>query len=354
MPSRLCCSSPWRRAASSVSKAAAPRSRRSWVARSFWPRSAARCFEARAPSAAASARFARPRGCSVRRRRSRSRPATAGRASVALRTAPLKPSGAFVADLGDSDPYRAAYRRLFAGALPGFTLAFFTVPAIDAVGMAGVLGQLAAFLLASLGAFFVLDQLAGRAAPGATTAVFAASAFGLFYWFNVPVVASAVTQLLGGEPPAWAVWEGRLVLAAVALAWLAVTLRKQGRLARGTQSTEIGLPIASAQHRPGSPIPPRRPAIPPGERAVVRRARHARAPKFPPRRAHRHAVRDSCGRAPPDRGRSTRPHPRPPFARAARTPRRRATRRRSPRRPLLGHRRARGPGVRRRGRLEPA
>lgn len=159
----------------------------------------------------------------------------------------LKPSGAFVAELADPDPFRGAYRRLFAGTLPGFTLAFFTVPAIETVGFPAVAGQLAAFSLASLGAFFVLEQLAARAAPGGPTAVFAATAFGLFYWFEVPVVASAVAELVGGEPPAWAVWQGRVALAALALAWLVLTLRKQGGLAR-TRGTSIGLPLA-----PGAP-----------------------------------------------------------------------------------------------------
>ncbi|MFN2467499.1 MAG: FAD-dependent oxidoreductase [Gaiellaceae bacterium] len=210
----------------------------------------------------------------------------------------LKPSGAFVAELDDPDPFRGAYRRLFAGTLPGFTLAFFTAPAIESVGFPAVLGQLAAFSLASLGAFFVLDQLAARAAPEATTAVFAATAFGLFYWFQVPVVAGAVAELLGGEPPAWAVWEGRIGLAALALAWLGLTLRKQGGLAR-TQGTAIALPLApaapdetpdppAAAPDPPADVPDRSKSPPPATAATRRaparpaRPRAAASPIPPP------------------------------------------------------------------------
>lgn len=244
----------------------------------------------------------------------------------------LEPSGAFVAELADPDPYRGAYRRLFAGALPGFTVAFFTGPAVEAAGVAAVLGQIAAFSLASLGAFFVLDQLAARAAPGATTAVFAASAFGLFYWFNVPVVATALARLLGGEPPAWAVWEGRLALAALALAWLVGTLRKQGRLARAAQGTEIGLPIAPAAPAgtPNSPSvtgdlpgavaegqagPPRagtKDAAIAGAPRPLRPAERGRGPALPPPRRLERPSHQHLSRLRSTRARASAPTPLPP------------------------------------------
>ena len=51
-------------------------------------------------------------------------------------------------------------------------------------------------------------------------ALFGAAAFGIFYWFNVPVLAEGVGDLAGGTAPSWAIWEGRVLAVALAGGWL--------------------------------------------------------------------------------------------------------------------------------------
>ena len=155
----------------------------------------------------------------------------------------LKPEGAFLRDLVDSEPIRGAQRRLFAGAMPGFVVAFYTLPAGGEVSAGTVLTQLGAFSLASLGAFFALDQLLGRREPARVTAIFAAVTFGLFYWFNLPVVAGAVMRVFGAPLPDWALWQGRSMLVLLAAGWLVATLRKQRRRAQAEPSAGLALPV---------------------------------------------------------------------------------------------------------------
>jgi nitrite reductase (NADH) large subunit len=78
----------------------------------------------------------------------------------------FQPRLAVVTDVRESDPYRLGQLKFFAGAFPGFVVAFFTVPQGVIAGPADIgvslgryYGLVLVYMLVSLGCFFVLDAL---------------------------------------------------------------------------------------------------------------------------------------------------------------------------------------------------
>jgi nitrite reductase (NADH) large subunit len=78
----------------------------------------------------------------------------------------LQPRLAVITDVRESDPYRLGQLKFFAGAFPGFVVAFFTVPQGVIAGPADIgvslgryYGLTLVYMLVSLGCFFVLDAL---------------------------------------------------------------------------------------------------------------------------------------------------------------------------------------------------
>jgi nitrite reductase (NADH) large subunit len=162
----------------------------------------------------------------------------------------LKPATAFRDELRDEEGRRARYRRLFAGAFPGFVLGFYTLPA-GQPGVAAVYSRLGLSMLASLALFLVLER-ALRLRAARAGALYAASALGLFYWFNVPVLAAAIGRLAGSAPPDWAVWEARSAVLGIALAWLVRAFRREG----ARRPAAMALPMAGAAAAPAGPAAP--------------------------------------------------------------------------------------------------
>ena len=154
----------------------------------------------------------------------------------------LKPRTHLRDDLRDEESQGGIYRRLFVGAFPGFTLAFYVAPGVGLV----------LFSLASLGVFFLLES-AARARAEQVASGFAAAAFATFYWFNVPVLAEGVGRLVGGAPPEWAIWEGRALAIGIGLVWLARGLRLGAATAA---SPIVELPMASVQAAVTAPPAP--------------------------------------------------------------------------------------------------
>ena len=82
----------------------------------------------------------------------------------------FNPGSAYAADLHDNDPHYASYRKFFAAAMPGFIVAYFTLP--DPVGLPAVLimyAQFALYMILSIGLFtragYFLQRL-GRQTDG--------------------------------------------------------------------------------------------------------------------------------------------------------------------------------------------
>jgi nitrite reductase (NADH) large subunit len=156
----------------------------------------------------------------------------------------LKPESALLEELEDPDQLRSGYRLLFAGALAGFTYAFFTLPPLEQIGLGGLTTRLLGAMLVGAGLVFALHTLTG-ARLGHLTALFGAASLAIFYWFNVPTVAATIGELIGEPVEAWAVWEARGVLAVLIAAWLVRGLRLAGAFSLVRQPPAAVAPVVA-------------------------------------------------------------------------------------------------------------
>ncbi len=192
----------------------------------------------------------------------------------------FNPHVAQLADLYDEDPYRGAYRKLFAGAFPGLVLAFYTVHAGSGWGIAGMYGKFGLFILGGIGAFFVLESLL-KVSTAAVAVLFGAAALDIYYWFNWPLLAKRI----GHASPWWFVWPARVTVFALTAVWIVRTLLKERRFleeARMPAPVRLGagaeavLDTAAAAARPEVTILPdeRRVAAVPGSTLLELVERH--------------------------------------------------------------------------------
>lgn len=138
----------------------------------------------------------------------------------------FNPAVAYVADLHDDDPHYTNYRKLFAGAFPGLILAFYQVPNPPAISVLSMYSQFALYVTVSIGAFYALSALL-RVSASKITALYAALAFNLYYWFNLPPLSARVTWLTGIGFAEWVDWSLQGVILLLTLVWLARTYQKE-------------------------------------------------------------------------------------------------------------------------------
>lgn len=136
----------------------------------------------------------------------------------------FNPHVAQLADLSDDDPYRGAYRKIFAGAFPGLVLAFYTTSAGSGWGILEMYGRFGVFVLGGIGAFFLLDSLI-RVSSAALAVFFGAAALDIYYWFNWPLLA----RQIGDAAPGSFVWPARGAVVVLSAVWVVRTLRKERR-----------------------------------------------------------------------------------------------------------------------------
>ena len=152
----------------------------------------------------------------------------------------FNPGVAYLSDLYDEDRYYVNYRKFFAAAMPGFIVAYFTVPdPTDLASFRAMYLQFALSLVLSVGVFYVLDSFL-KVTVNKITALSGAAAFNLFYWFSLPGWLKAVGSLFGGTPPAWLAWALQAGILALTLIWIARTYRKEplflGQLIQGEET----------------------------------------------------------------------------------------------------------------------
>ena len=133
----------------------------------------------------------------------------------------FKPRVAYQADLHDPDPRWSSPRKLFAAALPGFVLGFFTLVATTDLTTLQVYERLALYFVGSIGSFFVLDALLPLSVA-MLTALYASVAISIFYWYASVTLADSWKTVTGIAIP-WARWPIRFVVWGLALFWLART-----------------------------------------------------------------------------------------------------------------------------------
>jgi nitrite reductase (NADH) large subunit len=134
----------------------------------------------------------------------------------------FNPRVAYLADMNDEDQRYAGYRKFFAGAFPGVILAFYNVADPPEISVGLMYAEFAAYVLASAGLFYLLDRFV-KVSSARLTALFAAAALNLYYWYTLPRVAE---EIFDSEPAAL-IWAGRAVVLALTIVWLARTYAKE-------------------------------------------------------------------------------------------------------------------------------
>jgi nitrite reductase (NADH) large subunit len=116
----------------------------------------------------------------------------------------FNPKVAFLADQYDTDRYHAGYRRFFAAALPGFLLAFFTVPGAASplalaqgdIHLGAVYGHFLLYTGIGMALYELLDTFA-KVPPNRLNVLFGAAAFNIYYWFAGAGWFKALSALSG-------------------------------------------------------------------------------------------------------------------------------------------------------------
>jgi len=151
----------------------------------------------------------------------------------------FNPGVAYLVDLYDDDRYYSGYRKFFAAAMPGFVVGYFTLPNPPAISIAAMYLGLAAAMAVSVAVFFTLDTFV-KVSANKLTALAAAAAINLFYWFGLPTWLATVGGLAGVGLPEWLAWAGRVALLALTAFWVARTYAKEplvlARLAGGEEA----------------------------------------------------------------------------------------------------------------------
>lgn len=157
----------------------------------------------------------------------------------------FQPQVAQQADLHDADARWSQPRRLFASALPGFVLGFFTVLNEPSLSTEEMYGRLVLFVLGSVGGFFVLETVLGISS-GLVTALWGAVALCVFYWFSSHTFGDALSSLFGLGDLDWLRWPILSVLAPLTITWLIRTYWSERRYLAETgtdQVTDLGMPV---------------------------------------------------------------------------------------------------------------
>ena len=147
----------------------------------------------------------------------------------------FNPRVAYLADQYDEDRRYGAYRRLFAGLLPGFILAFFQSPpnasALD------LYAHMALYAALSLALFQLLDVFL-KVPPNRLTIVFGAAAISSYYWFALPGASATLALLAGLEIPQWPAQLLRALLLLTACLWVLRGFQQENRFrAQAAQKT---------------------------------------------------------------------------------------------------------------------
>ena len=207
----------------------------------------------------------------------------------------FNPSVAYLADQHERDPYYTGYRKFFAGAFPGFILAFYLVPNPPEISVVEMYLRFALYMIVSVGSLYALDSFV-KVTLNKMTALYGATALNLYYWFAVPRVYDGIREFTNAtwmpepsspdwlvrasglsEPfaPEWLVWASASLVLLLTLVWVVRTYRKeplfvkQAQQAAGAGPVRVGSARALSRHRESQSGRPEVSFMPEGRRIVV-------------------------------------------------------------------------------------
>lgn len=160
----------------------------------------------------------------------------------------FQPQLAQQADVHDDDARWSQSRRLFAAALSGFVLGFFTVLGEPSLSTSETYGRLVLYVLGSVGGFVVLETVVGISA-GLVTALWGSIAITVFYWYSTHTFANALSSLFGLGDLEWIRWPVLSVLVPLLVVWLVRTHFAERRYLAETGETpvtDLGIPLVPA------------------------------------------------------------------------------------------------------------
>jgi NADPH-dependent 2,4-dienoyl-CoA reductase/sulfur reductase-like enzyme/ferredoxin len=152
----------------------------------------------------------------------------------------FNPRAAYLSDQYDADPHYVAYRKLFAALLPGFILAWFTVPTGSPPAAVYVLIGL--YCALSLALFQVLDTFL-KVHNNRLPIAFGGAAFCCYYWFAADTWLHTAGRLAGWDTPVAAVWGARAALGVLALAWMARGFATENAFREQMAQRSAGQPV---------------------------------------------------------------------------------------------------------------
>jgi NADPH-dependent 2,4-dienoyl-CoA reductase/sulfur reductase-like enzyme/ferredoxin len=158
----------------------------------------------------------------------------------------FRPSVAYQADLHEPDPAWTSPRKLFASALPGFVLGFFTLVDHHGIALPQVYLRLALFFLGSVGLFYAVQALSGLSTT-VTIAIWASAAINIFYWFAGVTLEDSFTTITGVQA-LWLRWPIRAIVLVLSLLWIARTYVK-GRQYEEEAAARPALPVIQISPR---------------------------------------------------------------------------------------------------------
>ncbi|QIS24085.1 FHA domain-containing protein [Nocardia terpenica] len=153
------------------------------------------------------------------------------------------PRAAYQADLADPERSWSAPRKLFAAALPGFVLGFFTLTGDIGTAVVQRYSVLALFMLVTVGVFFALEAMT-PVSPAMLSAGYAAVALNVFYWFSGVTLARSFSTITGVSAP-WLHWPISAVILLATAVWLLRTrvVELQYATSTGARTEPVLLPF---------------------------------------------------------------------------------------------------------------
>ncbi len=162
----------------------------------------------------------------------------------------FQPRSAYQSDLADPERSWSAPRKLFAAALPGFVLGFFTLTGDTGTAVPQRYALLVLFVLATVGLFFALEAMT-RLSPAMLTVGYAAAALNIFYWFSGVTLAKSFATITGVRA-AWLHWPISVAILLATIAWIARTrvVELQFAHSTGVRADPVLLPFPRRRTEP--------------------------------------------------------------------------------------------------------
>jgi nitrite reductase (NADH) large subunit len=159
----------------------------------------------------------------------------------------FKPQVAYQADMRDADSSWVSPRKLFAAALPGFVLGFFTLAASGDLETAQVYERLALYFVGSIASFYLLDALL-PVTSRMLTALYPAFAINIFYWYAGVVLADSFRTVTGVAIP-WVRWPIQALVLILTLIWIIRTYAAGRRFEQEASGRPVLVQVGRAAAR---------------------------------------------------------------------------------------------------------